>query len=91
MARIRLTEGQLKRMIKEAVEGVVMDSQTPSNWEVRVTIPMTLDLSLQATSEEEAINQAKDIIRKAREEDFDVDFDNPKIVAIPADLLFRMD
>lgn len=84
--RIQLNETQLKRIIKEAVEGVVMDSQTPSNWDVRVTIPMTLDLSLQATSEEEAIKQAKNIVRKAREEDFDVDFNNPRIVAIPADL-----
>ena len=84
--KIRLNEAQLKRIIKEAVEDVVMDSQTPSNWDVRVTIPMTLDLSLQATSKEEAINQAKDIVRKAREEDFDVDYDNPRIVAIPADL-----
>ena len=86
MAKIRLTEGQLKKIIREAVEGVVMDSQTPSNWDVRVTIPMTLDLSLQAVSEEEAIKQAKGIVRKAREEDFDVDFDNPRIVAIPANL-----
>ena len=63
-----------------------MDSQTPFIWDVKVTIPMTLDLSLKAASEEEAIKQAKDIIRKAREEDFDVDYDNPRIVAIPADL-----
>ena len=84
--RIQLNEAQLKKIIMEAVEGVVMDSQTPSNWDVRVTIPMTLDLSLQATSEKEAINQAKDIVRKAREEDFDVDYDNPRIVAIPANL-----
>lgn len=86
MAKIRLTEGQLKKIIREAVEGVVMDSQTPSSWNVKVTIPMTLDLALQAASEEEAIKQAKDIVKKAREEDFDVDYDNPRIVAIPADL-----
>ena len=86
MAKIRLTEEELKKIIMEAVEGVVMDSQTPSIWNVKVTIPMTLDLSLQAASEEEAIKQAKDIVRKAREEDFDVDYDNPRIVAIPADL-----
>lgn len=84
--RIQLNEAQLKRIIKEAVEGVIMDNQTPSIWDVKVTIPMTLDLSLQAASEEEAIKQAKDIVRKAREEDFDVDFNNPRIVAIPADL-----
>lgn len=86
MAKIRLTEEQLKKIIMEAVEGVVMDSQTPSVWNVKVTIPMTLDLSLQAASEEEAIKQAKDMVRKAREEDFDVDYDKPRIVAIPADL-----
>lgn len=86
MATIRLTESQLRRIIRESVEGAVMDSQMPSTWNVKVTIPMTLDLSLQAVSEDEAIKQAKDIVRKAREEDFDVDYDNPRIVAIPADL-----
>lgn len=86
MAKIRLTESQLRQIIRESVEGAVMNSQTPSNWNVKVTIPMILDLSLQAASEEEAIKQAKDIIRKAREEDFDVDYDNPRIVAIPSDL-----
>ena len=86
MAKIRLTEAQLKNIIREAVEGVVSDSQTSSNWDVKVTIPMTLDLTLQAASEEEAIEQARNIIKKAREEDFDIDYDNPRIVAIPADL-----
>ena len=89
MTKIRLTESQLKQIIRESVEGAVMDSQTHSIWDVKVTIPMTLDLSLQAASEEEAIKQAKDIVKKAREEDFDVDYDNPRIVAIPANLFME--
>ena len=84
--RVKLTESDLRRIIKEAVQDAIIDSQTPSDWNVRVNIPMKLDLFIRATSEEDAIEQARRLLKTTPEEDFDVDFDNPKIVAIPADL-----